>query len=198
MINKIALRKNISNITKSLSSMDTNDRLLCLKEIRYKKHLLKMSDFNNMTYMPTLGKLRLVLEKEMKKEKDELDKTLNPSPNDFKRWALKAAVYDYYMELPYSSDVVAVDYEGDMTARRDNKEFDKTNVDLAPHKNDIYNRWMDKLSKLIRENKLDISEYDEAVDRGIPQGGAFEKQLDRYRKEFMNNIWQEYYQYYKL
>ena len=119
------------------------------------------------------------------------------SDNDLKRLALKSAVYEYYMNLPYDPDTVAVDYEGDLTARHDNREIDKTDIDLSPHKNAIYNIWMDKLGKLIRDKKLSEVEYDEAATRGIPQGGAFEKQLDRYRQDFMKKLWQDYNTYYK-
>lgn len=196
MINKNKIRKSIANLKRVLASASGEDRLLYIREIGWKQLLLKESNFEQHN-LPSLGKLCLVLEKQIENESREIDAKLSASENDFKRLALKEAVYEYYMDLPYPPDTIAVDYEGDLTARRDDEDVDKTDVDLAPNKNEIYSRWMDKLSKLIRENKISEAEYDESADRGIPQGGAFEKQLDRYRQEFMNYLWQDYYKYYK-
>ena len=64
---------------------------------------------------------------------------------------------------------------------------------IAPNKNKIYEIWMEKLNRYVREGKLGEQEYDESSERGTPQGGAFEKQLDRYRKEVMQQLWQDYY-----
>jgi len=139
-----------------------------------------------------LGKLRLIIEKDLKAEQHRLENDPAQSANDLKRLALKSSVYEYYMDLDYDPDITAVDYYGAMILRRDDKEVDETDFDLAPNKNNIYSRWMEKLSRLIRENRLSKAEYDESVERGTPQGGAFEKQLDRYRKDFMKQLWQSY------
>jgi len=142
--------------------------------------------------LPTMGKLRLILEEEFKKEKEIFDKDAHQSDNDLKRLALKEVVFDYYTDLPYDIDVPIADYVGCMTLRRDDQDVDKSDFDFAPNKDEIYRRWMEKLARYIRDGKLNEAEYDEAVERGTPQGGAFEKLLDRYRKEFMTKLWNDF------
>ena len=190
---KIIIRKKIARYKRLLSISSGNERLYIIKII---SKLLKKIAFNEAELaniaLPTLGKIRLVIEKDLKAEQHRLENDPAPSPNDLKRLALKSSVYEYYMDLNYNPDIVAVDYYGAMILRRDDKEVDKTDFDLAPNKNDIYNRWMEKLSRLIRENSLSKAEFDESIERGTPQGGAFEKQLDRYRKDFMKQLWQSY------
>lgn len=142
--------------------------------------------------LPNFGKLKLVLEKEWKDEVEEFKNDYNQSDNDLKRLALKEAVYEYYLDLPYEVDVKVVDFGGAMVLRRDDNDIDGTDYDFAPNKSDIYKRWMDKLARYIRNGDLSEAEFDEASDRGIPQGGAFEKQLDRYRIDFMRRLWKEF------
>lgn len=197
LLDKMQLRKKIVALSKTASRELVDEKKVSFfRDVQYKKLLLRFADDINTQGLPTLGKLRLSLEKEIEAEETTLAAKQLPSENDHKRLALKEAVYEYYMDLPYSPDTIAVDYEGDLTTRRDDQDVDGTDVDLAPNKNEIYRRWMDKLAKLIREKKLSTVEYDEAVDRGTPQGGAFEKQLDRYRQDFMKNLWEDYYRHY--
>ena len=190
---KVAIRKKIAHYRKLLCSLKGEERYFILRAI---SNASKKIAFNELgvenVALPTLGKLRLIIEKDLKAEQHRLENDPAPSPNDLKRLALKSAVYEYYMDLDYEPDVVAVDYFGGMTLRRDDKDVEKTDFDFAPNKNNIYNRWMDKLTRLIRENRLSKAEYDESAERGTPQGGAFEKQLDRYREEFMKQLWQSY------
>jgi len=144
--------------------------------------------------LPNFGKLKMILEKELEDERKRFDGDHHQSDNDIKRLALKEAVLEYYNDLGYDPETIAVDYEGDMTLRRDDQDVDKSDFDFAPNKSEIYQRWMDKLKRYITEQRLSDAEFDEAADRGIPQGGAFEKQLDRYRKDFVKSMWQDYYQ----
>ena len=56
---------------------------------------------------------------------------------------------------------------------------------------------MDILNKRSEDDgvyRLSPEEYNEAEQRGIPQGGAFEKMLDRYREEFITKLWQKHYE----
>lgn len=194
---KIIIRKAISQFKRSLKNAPLNKRHDIIFAISYNEGLLKELentenelDFSNI---PTLGKLRMVIEKDLKGEQQKFINDPNQSDTDLKRLALKAAFLEYYNDLEYSPDTPVVDYESDMTLRRDNKETDRTDFDFAPNKNKIYSRWMEKLNRYVREGRLGPEEYDEAVERGIPQGGAFEKQLDRYRKDIMQQLWQDYY-----
>ena len=199
------ITKHRTNIRKKIARLERMAReeksFDILDSVNEHKTLLK--DLNNVSNtpedlpLPTLGKLRLVLEKEVNEEHDKLDNDYNKSDLDYKRLALKEAVLEYYNDLNVDLDTVVVDYDTDMTLRRDDKEIEKTDFDFAPNKNNIYARWMEKLRKLVQQNKINPAEYDESIERGIPQGGAFEKQLDRYRKDFMRRLWKEHYEAYR-
>lgn len=195
---KIIIRKAIAQYKKALMSASPAERTKLVHAIHYNQRLLNaMSDANYQVSkqdLPTLGKLRMVIEKDLKDEYNRYINDANQSDVDLKRLALKEAFLEYYNNLDYSYDTTIVDFESDMTLRRDDKDVDKTDIDLAPNKNEIYQMWMNKLNRYVRENRLSNYEYDEAAERGIPQGGAFEKQLDRYRKDIMQQLWQDYYQ----
>jgi hypothetical protein len=204
---KIIIRKAISQFKKALKNANAEERYNIVRIIAYNENLLKqlsevkLPGSSSTTYvepptkdMPTLGKLRMIIEKDFKDEEQKFANDPNQSDVDLKRLALKAAFFEYYNDLEYPPDTIIVDHESDMTLRRDNQEIDKTDFDFAPNKNEIYKRWIEKLSRYIREGRLGIEEYDEAIERGIPQGGAFEKQLDRYRKDVMRQLWQDYYE----
>ena len=201
---KIQIRKSIARLKKELKKADLNQKINLLQKIKQAKDEIKSltNDAQNDIYddrsvgipLPNLGKLRLVLEKLLNKERDSIENDPAPSPEDLKRLALKAAVLDYYNELECEPEMSVVDKGGDLTPRRDNQDEDETDFDFAPNKNKIYTKWMDKLKELImREDKykLDGAEYDESFDKGTPQGGAFEKLLDRYRKDFMEQLSKE-------
>lgn len=208
---KISVRKALVKAKQALKNPNA-DRTKLIQEISSYQHQLRVLAYAEMGIdlpgapgqvtilenpqrpLPNLGKLRMILEKELEEEKMQFDNDNHQSNNDIKRLALKEAVLDYYNELPNDFETVVVDYEGDMTLRRDNQEVDSSDHDFAPNKGDIYNRWMSKLEKYIKEQRLSDAEFDEAAERGIPQGGAFEKQLDRYRKDFVKRMWQDYYQ----
>lgn len=126
----------------------------------------------------TFGKLLATLEQLLKEEEDQYQYT-KPSQTDIKRWAMKAAVLDYYKGLNVDPNVIAID----------NVMQNKTVHQLAPNKEAIYTIYMRKLADLTKKhdaNRIDISEFDEAGERGIPRGGAFERMLLRYRSEFVN------------
>lgn len=194
---KIDIRKTISYLKKMLKSAKSEDRYKIINAISYSKELLNNLDNGQSTEtlnLPTIGKLRDVIEKDFKEELNKYKNDFNKSDVDLKRLTLKEAFLEYYNNVDCSPDVVVVDYEGDMTLRRDNKRLDGTDFDFAPNKNKIYAIWMDRLKRYVNDGRLNVEEYDESADRGIPQGGAFEKQLDRYRKDIMVKLWQDYYQ----
>lgn len=141
--------------------------------------------------VPTFNKLIDILDKFLRAEEQKLQADKHPSPNDIKRWALKAAVSDYYKGLGIPPeqwpDLKVSDVVGsDLTTRQ-----------LAPDKSAIYNIWLQKLDTQTRvedKNKLSMDEYDEAVQKGAPQSGAFEKMLERYREDFMNELWRQHHE----
>jgi len=137
--------------------------------------------------VPTFSKLVDTLEHSLKQEEDSIVGDPRPSPNDIKRWALKSAVLDYYNSLSIDPMMKVTHGVGELVT-----------VDaLAPNKRSIYNIWLQKLEAQHRAEdkyKLSVDEYNEAIERGIPQGGAFEKLLDRYREEFMSELWKQHYE----
>ena len=199
---KIIIRKAIVQYKRALHNASDQDRLNIIESIVYNQRLLKaISELDvTQTYevsrenLPTLGKLRMIIEKDLKDEYNRFKNDADQSDVDLKRLTLKEAFLEYYNNLNYDYDTIIVDFESDMTLRRDDQDVDKSDFDLAPNKNEIYQRWMEKLNRYVREKRLSEHEYDEAYERGIPQGGAFEKQLDRYRKDIMQKLWQDYYQ----
>lgn len=208
---KVGARRAIARAKRALRGADAN-RVDLIQSISEKQHMLRVLAYAEMGVelpgapirvigprtperpLPNLGKLRMILEEELENEQNQFDNDNHQSDNDVKRLALKEAVLDFYNDLPYDPETIVVDYEGDMTLRRDNQEVDNSDYDFAPDKNDIYVRWMKKLKQYIKDFRLSEAEYDESLERGTPQGGAFEKQLDRYRKDFVRKMWQDYYQ----
>lgn len=139
--------------------------------------------------MPTFNKLLAVLEQNVNQETNEITADQRPSPNDMKRWALKSAVLDYYKSMNMAPEQAA---ELKVTNSVGNN---RTIPQLAPSKKAIYDIWLQKLDALTKASdkfKFNPDEYQEAIDRGIPQGGAFEKMLDRYREQFMSQLWQQH------
>lgn len=137
--------------------------------------------------IPTFVKLTKILELNLQNEENSISADPRPSANDIKRWALKSAVLEYYNSLGANPDMNVTHGVGDLVA-----------VDaLAPNKRTIYEIWLRKLEAQHRAEdkyKLSIDEYNEAIERGTPQGGAFEKLLDRYREEFMSELWKQHYE----
>jgi len=186
---KVALRKQIARYKRLLPSSGTSLRRILIEAI---SDATKKVAFFDPRGLPVLGKFRLIVEKDLKEERRRLENDPTPSENDLKRLALKESFYEYYMDLNYDYETPVVDYYGAMNLRRDDQDVDMSDFDFAPNKNEIYQRWMDKLSRYIREERLSDAEFDEAAERGTPQGGAFEKQLDRYRQDIMKQMWQSY------
>lgn len=206
---KIIIRKAIIQFKRALRDVEQYKRYDIINAITYNENLLKKIISSETELpgapgeiyvepvqeeLPTIGKLRMVIEKDFKDEQQRFVNDPAQSDVDLKRLALKSAFLDYYNDLECPPDTVIVDYQSDMTLRRDDQEVDSTDFDFAPNKDEIYRKWIEKLNRHVREGRLGIQEYDESVERGIPQGGAFEKQLDRYRKEIMQQLWQDYYQ----
>ena len=135
--------------------------------------------------MPTFSRLMDVLEQDTQSELNSLQLDRNPSDTDIERWALHAAVLEYYKLLGVDFEEVVVESYGDDLMRRD----------LAPNQEDIYIIWLRRLEEQTRsddKHRLSMDKYDEAVNRGFGRGTAFEKQLDRYREDFMQKLWQKH------
>lgn len=133
--------------------------------------------------LPKFGNLIAILEKEVADEKTQMESKYMPSQNDLTRWALKSAVLSYYQGLNIQPDAPIVE------SRYDDRLTDA----LAPDFDVIAKIWLQKLDELKRRNDkytLNADEVDKAESDLFDgmQGSAFEKQLDRYREEFMNKL----------
>jgi len=132
---------------------------------------------------PMFGNLIAVLEQQVQSELDRMGGLRMPSQNDLTRWALKDSVLEYYksMQLPPNTKIVETVLD------------DRLLSQLAPDFDVIARLWMQKLYDLTRrEDKYKVIEYEydkskEDLSEEM-QGSAFEKQLDRYRKEFMQQL----------
>lgn len=133
--------------------------------------------------LPKFGNLLAVLEKEVAEERNYIEVKRTPSSNDLTRWALKDAVLAYYQGLNMPAETPIVE------SRYDDRLVD----DLAPDFDVIANIWLQKLDELKRRNDrytLNLDEFDKAeadLNDGM-RGSAFEKQLDRFREEFMKKL----------
>jgi len=135
------------------------------------------------TAIPAFGNLISLLEQEVFNEKGNIERKRLPSQNDLTRWALKDAVLAYYQGLNVPENIAVVDNQYD----------DRLSSDFAPDFDAIHSIWINKLDELRRRNDkytLTLEEYDKAEEdllNGM-RGSAFEKQLDRYREEFMSKL----------
>lgn len=210
-INKYKILKLISNEKQFISYKFTDDSLNAIMDT---VHMLRHSSENNvdacsdckkvlaeMAIEPTIsgqepdivnkqdklkprfGNLISLLEQEVVDEWNNVEKKRLPSQNDLTRWALKRAVLDFYknMNLPENTVIVDVLYDDRLTTK------------LAPDFNAIADLWIKKLDELQRRNdkySLTLEEYDKADQDLLDgmRGSAFEKQLDRYREEFMSKL----------
>jgi len=132
---------------------------------------------------PRFGNLIATLQEEVQNEISNMERRRIPSQNDLTRWALKHAVLEFYQNLNEKDDVVVVDSLYD----------DRLITQLAPDFDVIYKIWMEKLDELQRRDDkytLNTNEYDKAENDllGGMRGSAFEKQLDRYRENFMQKL----------
>ena len=215
---KIAARKAVAKLNKMLTGSRGEERKTLLNRLAAEKEFLEhdfskiensksLEDLLNRTRykfsemmpglpgapeeyvypdsMPKFGRLMMVLEQEEYAERQSLEMDRNPSDTDIERWALKAAVLEYYKSLSVDPEKIVTDVYGD----------DQTIRELAPNQEKIYQIWLRRLEEQSRaedKHKLKMDKYDEAVNRGFGRGTAFEKQLDRYREEFMHKLWQKH------
>jgi hypothetical protein len=133
--------------------------------------------------LPRFGNLINVLEENALEEKREIESKRMPSQNDLTRWALKDAVLSYYQGLSFPDDLPVIK----------NRFDDRLITELAPDFEKISKIWMQKLDELMRRDDkytLTMEEYDKAeLDLSEEmRGSAFEKQLDRYREDFMKQL----------
>lgn len=132
---------------------------------------------------PRFGNLIELLQQEVDAEKSNVETKHLPSQNDLTRWALKSAVLEFYKNMNMPNDVVVVETQYD----------DRLVPQFAPDFDVIYRMWMEKLDLLQHRNdkyQVEPEEYDKAEGdlEGGMRGSAFEKQLDRFRDEFMNKL----------
>lgn len=215
---KIIARKNIAKYSKLLKKANLRDRLTIIKKIALERSLLdcKVNEYsldnftkmvhsirqaemaielpgapaqNNQIVAPlklNLGQFIDALEQDLRNEESQLQlKTQTkqaPTENAKSRWARKWSFLQYYKNMNLSPEIEITKNDGD----------DKTMRQLAPNKQTIYNMYIDKLEELRRrsdEFKLSDEEFNQALDGGTPQGGAFEKWLERHREEVMNKLY---------
>jgi len=178
---KILARKNIARYNKILKNTTEINKKSVLNNI-YKEQAIVIADaINQIQSLPTLGHLRELLEKNSIAEGNMLQHNTSISANDIKRWALKSAVDEYYKLIQYNSMTPIVDAIGSLTTKRE----------FAPNKEYVYKLYMNTLESMIARKdayKLDPKVLEEISDKGIPQGGAFEKNIERYREEFMTQL----------
>ena len=133
---------------------------------------------------PRFGNLIAVLEEEVQNEVANMERRQVPSQNDLTRWALKEAVLRWYKNQGMQDNTIVVDDIYD----------DRLITELAPDFSQIYEMWLEKLDELKRlDNRytLNPDEFDKAhgdLVNGM-RGSAFEKQLDRYREDFMQKLY---------
>jgi len=133
--------------------------------------------------LPKFGNLIAVLEQEVNEEIARMERVRMPSQNDITRWALKSAVLEFYKNMNVPEDTPIVINRGD----------DRLITELAPDFDVIAQMWTQKLDELQRRDDkygLIMEEFDKAeedLNDGM-RGSAFEKQLDRYREEFMQKL----------
>jgi hypothetical protein len=128
----------------------------------------------------TLGGLRTVLQQMVTEEQNQYKGQL-PSQTDLKRWALKMAVLEFYNSLQHDPQTAVLKELG---------KYEMTDG-LAPDTSIIYEMWLRHLGDLAKQhdaNQLGIKQLDRARERGIQQGGAFEKQLQRFKQEFLRRL----------
>jgi hypothetical protein len=128
----------------------------------------------------SLGRLITTLEQLVAEEQAQYQNQA-PTQTGIERWALKSAVLDYYKGLGLPGTTKVID---DPTKLKTAREF-------APDKKAVYGLWLKKLADLTKKddvNQFAIPQYDQDVERGTVQGGAFEKMLERYREEFVGEM----------
>lgn len=129
------------------------------------------------------GHLVNILEQEVQSEFDHMQRKRVPSQNDLTRWALKDATLEFYKDFNEPEDTIIVDNVGD----------DRLSTQFEADFDVIYRMWLERLDELRRRDdtySLQEDEYDKAISdmaEGM-RGSNFEKQLDRYRIEFMNKL----------
>jgi len=211
---KIIARKNIAKYSKMLKKASLQDRLVIIKKIALERAILdckvntfSLDNFTKMVHsirqaemaielpgapaentqiapLPqlNLGQFVSALEQDLRVEETQLQSKQAPTENDKSRWARKWSFLQYYKSMNANPETEITKNIGD----------DKTMRQLAPNKQAIYNMYMDKLEELRRRSdkyKLSDEEFNQALDGGTPQGGAFEKWLERHREEIMNKIY---------
>lgn len=137
-------------------------------------------------YKPLFGNLLAVLEHEVVEELSKMERKRVSSQDDLTRWALKDAVLAYYkgLNLPPNTKIVETIFDDRLVPK------------LAPNFDIIYGMWLERLYNMTRRDDkytLEPDEYDKAekdvqLNETGMRGSAFEKQLDRYREEFMKKL----------
>lgn len=128
------------------------------------------------------GQFLDALEKDVNLENYTLANKQPPKQDDLVRWARKLAFMQYYKNMSLPPETPITKAYGDA----------KTLRQLSPNKDAIYNLYLDKLEEFRRRSdkfKLGDEQFNEVLETGTQQGGAFEKWLERHREEIMNNIY---------
>lgn len=132
--------------------------------------------------LPTLGDLHLVLEKNTLSAKQ--DCLSNVTFNKFKKWALLKAVQEFFCGKN-NTQAPIVDFYG---SNELNKNF---KMDFQY----IYNRYIEIMFENVKMLKKTLSDdqieenLQDSVISGFDRGSAFEKQLVRYKDDFIKQVW---------
>jgi len=200
---RIKSRKKIAEIEQSLINLSSIDKINALFKIKNERAFIR-DNLENLTdleliskicnlrdekiLIPRIGNLLNILRKDIEEENVSLEYKKLPSQNDLTRWALKNAVLKFYINKNLPDDTAIVDSPND----------DRLIVALAPDFDVIADLWFEQMDEMCKRNdkyRIEIEEYNRAQDdlnNGM-RGSAFEKQLDRFRKEFMQKIKDEFY-----
>lgn len=171
------LRRAIAQKELMLKNLTGLDRMDILNAISLDKNLLRAFSKNASDRFPIFSDLITVLSDNEDKVRAEYKE--NPSENLFKRWALRAATLEYYSELNFGVDQKIISVFGN----------DKLDDNYAPNQKQIYNKWLKLLTDGVKNKSITDETFSEAAEKGFGRGSSFEKQLDRYREDFVKEIW---------
>jgi hypothetical protein len=128
------------------------------------------------------GQFLDAIEKDLQLDNHKFGTLQNIKQDELNRWARKLAFQQYYRNMNLAPETPITKVYGD----------DKTVRQIAPNKDTIYNLYLDKLEELRRRSdkfKFSDDKFNEVLSDGTPQGGAFEKWLERHREDIMNSIY---------
>lgn len=174
---KKLLRKSIAQKELLLKNLTGFDRMDIISAILVDRALINSFEKIAANRFPIFSDLITVLSDNEDKERAEYKE--KPTNNGFKRWALRAAVLEYYSELGFGVDQKIISIFGN----------DKLDHNYAPNEKQIYNKWLKLLNDGVKNKSIVEDVFVEVTEKGFGRGSNFQKMLDRYRENFVKEIW---------